>query len=161
MTWRAPSALTRCWLAGPAVAMIWAPRNAPRATSKPPVTPPAPWIRSCSPAPPGITATLKSSAHPGDHLFAPQPWGSWIEFATPDLPVAVDSRIELFPGPVWADYDSVVSGQGDWQGVLTRWDVAFVVVAAHDAAFEGRLAAAGWTSIYTGDDGSVFSAPGS
>ena len=50
MTWRAPSALTRCWLAGPAVAMTWAPRNEPRATSRPPVTPPAPWTRSCSPA---------------------------------------------------------------------------------------------------------------
>src|SRR5262249_3335764 len=50
MTWRAPSALTRCWLAGPAVAMTWAPRNEPRATSRLPVTPPAPWTRSCSPA---------------------------------------------------------------------------------------------------------------
>src|ERR1700746_1503837 len=41
MTWCAPSALTRGWLAGPAVAMTWAPRNEPRATSRPPVTPPA------------------------------------------------------------------------------------------------------------------------
>jgi hypothetical protein len=30
MTWRAPSALTRCWLAGTAVAMTWAPRSEPR-----------------------------------------------------------------------------------------------------------------------------------
>src|SRR6516225_5777110 len=37
MTWRAPSVLTRCWLAGPAVAMTWAPRNEPRATSRPPL----------------------------------------------------------------------------------------------------------------------------
>jgi hypothetical protein len=110
-------------------------------------------------APPGVTAAVTSSAHAGDHLFAPQPLGSWFEFATPDLPVAVDSRIELFPGTVWADYDSVESGQGDWQGVLTRWHVAFVVVGAHDTAFEGRLVAAGWTSVYAGDDGSVFSAP--
>jgi hypothetical protein len=111
-------------------------------------------------APPGITAAVESSAHPGDHLFAPQPWGSWFEFATPDLPVAVNSRIELFPAPVWADYDSVVTGQGDWQGVLARWDVALVIVAPPDQAFEGRLVAAGWRSRYTDADGSVFSAPG-
>jgi hypothetical protein len=30
--------------------MTWAPRSEPRATSRPPVTPPAPWTRSCSPA---------------------------------------------------------------------------------------------------------------
>ena len=61
-------------------------------------------------APPGVTAAVRGVAHPGDHLFAPQPWGSWFEFATPDLPVAVDSRIELFPAAVWADYDSVIVG---------------------------------------------------
>ena len=48
-------------------------------------------------APPGITAALRDLARPGDRLFNPQPWGSWFEFALPDLPVAIDSRIELFP----------------------------------------------------------------
>ncbi len=48
-------------------------------------------------APPGITAELQDRARPGDRLFNPQAWGSWFEFALPDLPVGIDSRIELFP----------------------------------------------------------------
>src|SRR5262245_31639919 len=47
-------------------------------------------------APPGITAALRESTQPNDRLFNPQPWGSWFEFALPTLPVALDSRIELF-----------------------------------------------------------------
>ena len=111
-------------------------------------------------APAGVTAAVRASSRPGDHLFAPQPWGSWFEFATPDLPVAVDSRIELFPASVWADYDSVVTGDGDWSGVLARWHVRLVVAEAGDAAFVERLSGAGWMTLYTGADGSLFSAPG-
>src|SRR5204863_298456 len=48
-------------------------------------------------APSGLTAALRATARPGDRAFNPQPWGSWFEFAIPELPVAIDSRIELFP----------------------------------------------------------------
>jgi hypothetical protein len=34
-----------------------------------------------------------------------------------------------------------------------------VVVAHRDAAFAGRLGAAGWRSIYADDDGSILVAP--
>ena len=54
------------------------------------------------------------SREPGDRLFNPQPWGSWFEFAVPDLPVAIDSRIELFPAQVWDDYAAVVGGREGW-----------------------------------------------
>ena len=47
-------------------------------------------------APPGITATLRALAVPGDRLFNPQEWGSWFEFALPNLLVAMDSRIEMY-----------------------------------------------------------------
>ena len=71
-------------------------------------------------APPGITAALRDLARPGDRLFNPQPWGSWFEFALPDLPVAIDSRIELFPASVWDAYESVVAGGDGWQAQLRR-----------------------------------------
>ena len=55
---------------------------------------------------------------PGDHVFNPQPWGSWFEFALPDLPVAIDSRIELFPASVWDAYEEVIAGVDGWQAQL-------------------------------------------
>jgi hypothetical protein len=111
-------------------------------------------------APPGITAALRGLARPGDRLFDPQPWGSWFEFALPTLPVAIDSRIELFPTSVWDTYDSIVSGGQAWDAQLREWGASIVVVAHEDAAFATRLSAAGWHSAFSDADGTVFLAPG-
>ena len=110
-------------------------------------------------APPGITGALRANAHPGDHVFNPQPWGSWFEFDLPDLPVGIDSRIELFPASTWDAYENVIDGVDGWQAQLETWDVAWVVVAKQDASFAGRLAAAGWRQVYADADGSLFAAP--
>jgi hypothetical protein len=107
-------------------------------------------------APPGITAALRDLARPGDRLVNPQPWGSWFEFAVPDVPVAIDSRIEVFPADVWSDYETVTGGRDGWQEVLDRWAVTIVVVPADDDAFAGRLLEAGWRSVHDDEDGTVF-----
>ncbi len=113
-------------------------------------------------APPGITADLRARMVPGDRLFAPQPWGSWFEFDLPTLPVAIDSRIELFPVSVWDDYEQVVSGADGWQDRLRTWGVTLIVTAGADQdAFRDRLRAAGWKQVYEDHDGAVLTVPAS
>jgi hypothetical protein len=111
-------------------------------------------------APGGITAALRTTARTGDRLFNPQPWGSWFEFALPELPVAIDSRIELFPVDTWGDYETVAAGGDGWQAVLQRWRVTLAAVPATDSGFARRLAATGWQAAYVGSDGTVYTAPG-
>jgi len=110
-------------------------------------------------APPGITTALRETAVPGDRLFNPQPWGSWFEFALPDLPVAIDSRIELFPPATWDTYENIVAGGDGWAAQLADWGVTMIVVEARETKMTDRLAAAGWRSVYTDSDGSVLVAP--
>jgi hypothetical protein len=110
-------------------------------------------------APPGITGALRDQAGPGDRIFNPQPWGSWFIFALPEQPVAIDSRIELFPTRVWEDYETVTSGGAGWQELLDAWDVQFVVVPARDEAYHDRLVAEGWQVTFTDADGSLFARP--
>lgn len=108
-------------------------------------------------APPGITAAVRDLAAPGDRLFQPQPWGSWFEWTLPDLPVALDSRIELFPPEVWEQVERVEAGVDGWQEQLDAWDVTMVVAAGDGAdAFTGRLAAAGWRVVHEDEDGRVL-----
>ena len=95
-------------------------------------------------APPGITAALRATAGPDDRLFNPQPWGSWFEFALPDLPVAIDSRIELFPAATWDTYENIVAGGEGWAAQLDDWGVTMIVVGAKETAMADRLTAAGW-----------------
>jgi hypothetical protein len=110
-------------------------------------------------APPGITAELRKLAGPSDRLFAPQPWGSWFEYAIPATPVFVDSRIELFKPDVWDEYDAVVGGIEGWRAILERHGVTMIV--AVDGI--GRLplatrlrAEGGWNEVYKDEDGSIF-----
>jgi hypothetical protein len=112
-----------------------------------------------SDAPAGITAALRSTAGPGDRLFNPQPWGSWFEFALPDVPVAIDSRVELFPTATWDEYEAIASGRDGWQAVLERWGSTLVVAMAGDDAFVHRLKAAGWRELFTDRDGTVLAGP--
>jgi hypothetical protein len=110
-------------------------------------------------APPGVTAALRDAAAPGDHVFNLQAWGSWFEYALPSLPVAIDSRIELFPPETWDAYEAVGAGVDGWEAQLRAWDVRFVAAGPDQVAFRDRLLAAGWRERYTGTDGFLLSRP--
>ncbi len=136
-------------LAGLALLPIWRPVDPRTGTPQGLVTD----------APPGVTASLREVALPGDRLFNPQSWGSWLEFALPGIKVAVDSRIELFPVAVWADYDAVRAGAPGWEAILTRWDVTLVALEPGDQAMEKRLTSVGWTRVSADESGIVLRAP--
>ncbi|MEX0832527.1 MAG: hypothetical protein WD276_01430 [Actinomycetota bacterium] len=111
-----------------------------------------------SDAPPGVTAGLRAVLEPGDRMFAPQRWGSWFELALPRNPVAVDSRIEVIPESVWADYVTVSFGQEGWQQVLDRWDVNVVITHPEQQRYLiPRISAdPGWTLQYEDTEGMIF-----
>jgi hypothetical protein len=99
---------------------------------------------------------LKQDAGPSDRLFNPQPWGSWFEYAVPDVPLAIDSRLELFPTKVWDDYERVLAGAEGWETILDEWGVTIAVVEASNAALVDRLTAADWEVVHTDEEGSVL-----
>ncbi len=109
-------------------------------------------------APSGMTAALRGAATPADRLFNPQPWGSWFELALPDLPVAIDSRIEVFPAQVWDDYDTVSAAGAGWAMILDRWGVTMIALTRNqDRALIGALSAnPAWRQAYADDDGLLF-----
>jgi hypothetical protein len=109
-------------------------------------------------APPGITAALRDVVGSADRLFAPQPWGSWFEFALPGTPVFVDSRIELFPAAVWDDYDAILEGGDRAIEAIDRWDVTVVVAVDRlgNEPLSKRLLAVGWRQVYMDEDGAIY-----
>jgi hypothetical protein len=133
-------------LAGVAMLPIWRPVDP--ATGAP--------VAALTDAPPGVTAALRDLTGPGDRVFNPQAWGSWFEFALPEVKVALDSRIEFFPVDVWDAYDTVVTGRAGWESRLASWGVTVVVAEDPDGPFAARLAAAGWERAYVDEDGAIF-----
>jgi len=107
-------------------------------------------------APSGITAALRELSEPGDRVFNPQRWGSWFEYALPEVLVAIDSRIEFFPAQVWRDYEAVLAGTEGWAERLQAWEVDIVVTDRPQSSLGDRLLAAGWSQAYTDTDGAIF-----
>ncbi|MEA2519787.1 MAG: hypothetical protein QOF49_1867 [Chloroflexota bacterium] len=110
-------------------------------------------------AAPGITARLREIATRDDRLFAPQPWGSWFEYAVPVAPVFVDSRIELFRPEIWDEYDVVVDGGDGWADILRSRGVTIVVAADRigRVPLASRLERdAAWHAVYADADGTIF-----
>ncbi len=123
----------------------------------------APWWRGSAydrflgAAPPGLTAAAASELPAGTRTLVHQPWGSWFEYALPDLPVFVDSRIEIVPKDIWHDYGQVGFSGAEWKDVLDRWDVQ-AIVAAKDWDLVPVLQQndSGWRVAYEDDDGYLF-----
>jgi hypothetical protein len=126
-----------------------------------------PWWRTADPVvgrrgllldAPALATAVRATSIPGDRLFVPQRWGSWFEWATPDRPVFVDSRVELFPVAVWDDATAVTVGLEDWVGVLDRWSIDVVVVdTATGGDLQSRMEAQpGWREAASDAEGTVF-----
>ncbi len=103
-----------------------------------------------------VRATVERVPADG-RVLVTQPLASWFEFAAPQIPVFVDSRIELFPDRVWDDYLNVMEGRQGWQTILDRRDVSAVVLQPDETELGSRIAAdPGWRLAYRDADGSLF-----
>jgi hypothetical protein len=107
-------------------------------------------------APVGITRAL-ADLPSGSRIFAHQPWGSWIIFAVPDVPVFVDSRIEIMAQDVWEDYFQVAFAGARWRSVLDEWHPDAIVAAKGEWDLIPILRADdSWEVLYEDDDGVIF-----
>ena len=109
-------------------------------------------------APENIVAAAKEASPPGSRAFVSEVYSSWTEFSAPDLPVAIDPRIEIFPVSVWDDYLRVTNAGDGWSAVLDRWGVDVLIL--HPGESEALRAAVEtdprWRLIFDAVDGSVF-----
>lgn len=121
----------------------------------------APWWRGSSfdrflaAAPPGLTEAARALP-PGTRMLVHQPWGSWFEYALPENPVFVDSRIEIVPKEIWHDYGQVGFSGAEWADVLDRWDVEAIVAEAEWDLLPILEDDPGWRVVYQDDEGALF-----
>ena len=112
-------------------------------------------------APQGIAVELRDGVRPGrltlNRAWNPQLWGSWLEFAVPELQVALDSRLELYPDSIWTDAETIATAADGWDMLLDRYGVTVVVVAPEQAALRAALEASpDWIVRYREADGSIW-----
>jgi hypothetical protein len=121
-----------------------------------------PWWRPSDPlagrtgllsyAPSGLASAVAHQVPADARLLVPQTWASWFEWAAPAPQVFIDSRFELYPADIWADYDRLRTDQAG--EVLDRWHIDAVVVPTG-----AELPPGDWRSVYEDIDGAVFVRP--
>ena len=115
-------------------------------------------------APQGIAGELahlidRGSLPRGARVWAPQTWGSFLEWAVPEVRVAIDSRVELFPPPVLIDTDEVAGGGTGWLSTLTVRRVDALVLSTDDATvskLQELDRSPMWKRVYGDDDGTIW-----
>ena len=120
-----------------------------------------PWWRPSDPltgrkglltyAPSGLAQALAAEVDPGARVFLPQTWASWFEWAAPAPGYYLDSRFELFPADVWADYLRIAATGAAAQQALDRWAVDVVVLPAGSDVPPGR-----WTTVFEDAEGTIL-----
>lgn len=121
-----------------------------------------PWFRGIpdeqmlDDAPPGLTAAVREQIPYGTRLLVHQPWASWFEYATPGIPVFVDSRIELYPAAVWDAYDQIAFAGDGWAEALEAWDIEAIVAEADWALLPRLRDDPGWRVVVEDEDGTVL-----
>lgn len=102
-----------------------------------------------------------SARGPGARIFSRFEWGEYLTWSLgPRYPVFMDGRIEIYPDDVWAQYAAVTEGRGDWEKVLDRYDVNYLLVDTGYHQGTGLLAqvaqSAEWTSAFQVGNAQVF-----
>jgi hypothetical protein len=77
-----------------------------------------------------IAAKLRSLPHDRGRIFSSYEWGEYLSWTlAPDgFTIFMDARIELYKDPVWDDYWAVVNGKDDWQQILDRYQVSYLLL---------------------------------
>jgi hypothetical protein len=69
------------------------------------------------------------SENDGGRIFSRFEWSEYLGWAlAPRYTVFMDGRIEIFPDEVWREYAALTRGRADWQELLDRYDVDYLLL---------------------------------
>lgn len=128
-----------------------------------------PWFRPWLPLPPDrrgyvspdtpveSVAFLRGLPQP-QRVFHSQSFGSYMIWAIPEVPVFIDTRVELYPPAQWYDYLALNDARFDWETILNRYgvDTLFLQRGEQDALIEAASGAPGWKRGYADEQAVIF-----
>lgn len=128
-----------------------------------------PWLRPWAPRPQlrrsylspatpvEAVAFLCDLPQPG-HVFHTEVYGSYMIWACPDVPVFVDTRIELYPEAQWMDYLALSRARYDWQAILDQYGIDTLLLHRdrQKALIDAATAAPGWQRRYEDDEAVIL-----
>jgi hypothetical protein len=67
--------------------------------------------------------------HEPGNIFSRFEWGEYLGWSlAPDYKIFMDGRIEIYPDQVWQDFSAITRGRADWEDILDRYKVDYLVL---------------------------------
>jgi hypothetical protein len=91
-------------------------------------------------------------------VFNEQGYGSYMIWASPEIPVFVDPRIELYPPEQWDDYFALTGARYDWEAIAHRYGVDTLLLRrdTQEPLVNAATADEDWEQIYEDEQSIIF-----
>jgi hypothetical protein len=67
--------------------------------------------------------------HDPGRIFSRFEWGEYLGWSlAPQYKIFMDGRIEIYPDQVWQDFSAITRGRADWEDILDRYKVDYLVL---------------------------------
>jgi hypothetical protein len=109
-------------------------------------------------APSGVVAAA-ARLPDGARMYVFQPWTGYVAWRLwPRQQSFVDARFETHPERVWGEYLAVSMARDDWEGILARYDIGYLVLDTHQQADLARaaLTSGRWSERYRDSTGVIL-----
>jgi hypothetical protein len=98
--------------------------------------------------------------HDGGRIFSRFEWSEYLGWAlAPRYTVFMDGRIEIFPDEIWREYSALTRGRADWQELLDRYGVEYLVLDTtgyHAELLPQVERSPLWQPVHQAGDGVLF-----
>ena len=91
-------------------------------------------------------------------VFHSESYGSYMIWASPEVPVFIDTRFELYPPDQWGDYLATSYARYDWAAILEKYGVDTLVLErrVHQPLVDAATEAPGWQQCYEDERTVIF-----
>ncbi len=104
---------------------------------------------------PAQAASWIEENQPQGRMFNSYNWGGYLIWRLSHTPVFVDGRTDLFGDPVIKDWLSVVKVETEWEQVIEKWQINWVLIEP-DQPLAEVLACSGWDRIYQDETAVIY-----
>jgi hypothetical protein len=99
-------------------------------------------------------------AENGGHILSRFEWSEYLGWRlAPRYTVFMDGRIEIFPDSIWAEYAALTRGRADWQEILDRYHVDYMLLdkTGYHAQLLPQVARSpSWQAVFEAGDSVLF-----
>ena len=91
-------------------------------------------------------------------VFHEASYGSYMIWASPEVPVFIDTRLELYPPAQWSDYIALSQARYDWEAILKQYGVDTLLLRRETQGplIEAATVAPGWERCYQDEQAVIF-----